>query len=146
MKKIESWSDLEPYGIIPLTGESCGLGYRILCDVTERGRRVLAKTFGITTFTLAENWNRGHNDDPHVGSIMLAPEMLVPIAMFALLDVGCLEVWVIEPRRVVGIASSDSSEAVEAFRQDVRRISARRLAPHGTAGDRNIHVMSGRIE
>ena len=35
MKTITCWNDLTAYGISPLTGEACGLMYRILFDVTE---------------------------------------------------------------------------------------------------------------
>ena len=71
MKTISSWNDLQPFGIIPLTGEACGLMYRILFDVTETGRNGVAKCFGIPKITLAEAWNRGTKEHPHVGSIML---------------------------------------------------------------------------
>ena len=33
MKSIGCWNDLASYGIDALTGEACGLSYRILCDV-----------------------------------------------------------------------------------------------------------------
>ena len=39
MKTISQWRHLEEYGIVPLTGEACGLMYRILCDLTEHGDR-----------------------------------------------------------------------------------------------------------
>lgn len=48
MLHVACFDDLRPYGIIALTGESCGLMYRILCDVTERGRLILAKALGIS--------------------------------------------------------------------------------------------------
>ena len=47
MKTVTCFNDLAAYGIEPLTGEACGLGYRILCDVTERGRNVVGKALGI---------------------------------------------------------------------------------------------------
>jgi hypothetical protein len=59
MKTIDSWEKLIPYGIDPLTSEACGLSYRLLCDVTERGKTVLARMFGIPELTLATPWNRG---------------------------------------------------------------------------------------
>ena len=86
MKSINAWNDLEPFGIITLTGEACGLMYRILFDVTEKGRNIVAKCFGIPNVNLAEPWNRGSPKDPHVGCIMLAREMLQPLAVFALVD------------------------------------------------------------
>jgi len=45
---------------------------------------------------LPPNWNHGSDAEPHVGSIMLVPELLVPIAVFALLENGCKEVWKVE--------------------------------------------------
>ena len=110
MKTITCWDDLRPYGIVALTGESCGLSYRILCDVTATGKSVLEKMLGITELVLSENWNRGTEEDPHVGSIMLAPEMLTTVAVFALLEHGCIEAWRIENRGVVGIQPIDSPD------------------------------------
>ena len=43
MKSIRSWDDLSAHGIVPLTGEACGLSYRILCDVTGRGKKIMEK-------------------------------------------------------------------------------------------------------
>jgi hypothetical protein len=144
MKTINSWNDLQAYGIELLTGEACGLGYRLLCDVTERGRKTIEKCLGLTNLVLPENWNRGSTEDPHVGSIMLTREMLEPLAVFALLEAGCKEVYVVK-NSVVGIEASDPPTAIE----DVKRWSgveyARRYAYRGTAGDRNVHVMSGRV-
>src|SRR4051794_15911317 len=107
MKCIGCFNDLIPFGIEPLTGESCGLGYRILCDVTEPGRRILAKLFGIPTLTLGEAWNRGTADQPHVGSILLTQEMVMPLAVFALLETGCSEAWLLEDKSVVGMEATD---------------------------------------
>src|SRR5262245_57095429 len=92
MKTVTFWNDLQPFGIIPLTGEACGLMYRILFDVTATGRQVVAKCFGIPNINLPEPWNRGTQEDPHVGSIMLSHEALTPLAVFALLENGCKEV------------------------------------------------------
>src|SRR5215831_7531739 len=65
MKTVTCWNDLQPLGIIPLTGEACGLMYRILFDVTEKGRKVLSKCYGIPNMSLPEPWNSGSKDDPH---------------------------------------------------------------------------------
>ena len=43
MKSIRCWDDLSKHGIIPLTGEACGLSYRILCDVTATGQENAGK-------------------------------------------------------------------------------------------------------
>jgi hypothetical protein len=93
MKTVACWNDLRPYGIEPLTGEACGLMWRILFDVTEKGRRVVGKCFGVPNIVLAEPWNRGTAEEPHVGSIMLTAEALLPLAVFALLENGCPEAY-----------------------------------------------------
>jgi hypothetical protein len=146
VKTVSSFADLAAYGIDPLTGEACGLGYRILCDVTESGRRVLAKALGIPNLALPEAWNRGTAAVPHVGAIMLTLEMLVPLAVFALLDNGCTEVWLVRDGGVIGIEASDDADMIDANRRMIGDKLLRSLAYHGTAGDRNVHVMSGRIE
>ena len=142
MRRISCWNDLASWGIVPLTGESCGLGYRILFDVTEQGRSVIGRWLGIPGITLSEAWNRGSDTDPHVGSIMLSHDSLVPLAVFALLAAECAEVWILEGE-VLGIQSGENGESRERLRAiyKPRRI----LKPCGTAGDRNVHAMSGRI-
>jgi hypothetical protein len=144
MKSITCWNDLEPFGIIPLTGEACGLCYRILFDLTEKGRAILATCFGIPQFKFAEPWNRGAASDPHVGSVMLSREMLIPIAVFALLESGCTEAWHVG-ESVIGIEASHSEPDIELFRKFHEKDFRRRFAYQGTAGSRNRHEMSGRV-
>lgn len=146
MKKIDCWKDLAPLGIEILTGEACGLGYRYLCDVTEKGRKILAKAFGIPNFALAEAWNRGTKEEPHIGSIMLSHSMLSPIGIFALLESGCTEVWLYKNGSLLGIEPDDPPEMIERWDKMVPEALARKLRYGGTAGSRNQHVMSGRIE
>jgi hypothetical protein len=93
MKTIGCWDDMSTYGVVPLTGEACGLMYRILCDVTAQGKRILEKALNVVELRLQENWNRGTADNAHVGSVMLAREVLPFIGVFALLEHGCPEVW-----------------------------------------------------
>jgi hypothetical protein len=145
MKTIRCWEDISHYGIVPLTGKACGLSYRILCDVTAQGKRILEKAFDIAELPLRESWNSGRPEAPHVGCIMLAPDLLPFLAVFALLEVGCREAWLTQGNGVVGVESSDSPERVDAFKQFHRESLVRRFAYAGTAGDRNQHVMSGRI-
>jgi len=56
MKTINCWDDLSRYGIVLLTGEACGLSYRLLCDVTAAGKRVIEKALGIAQLGLHESW------------------------------------------------------------------------------------------
>lgn len=146
MKTISSVADLGAYGIKALTGEACGLSYRILFDVTGAGRNILAKAFGIPGLSLAEQWNRGTADNPHIGSIMLAPEQFSFLGIFALLESGCSEVWLLKDGGLVGIEPGDTPEILEANRRLIGDRLLQSLAYRGTAGDRNVHVTSGRIE
>ena len=146
MKTIASWNDLRPYGIDLLTGEACGLMYRYLCDVTERGRKILERWLSVPELRLSEAWNRGEVSDPHVGSILLAPEMLSGIAVFALLESGCTECWMYKNGSVVGVELTDTPERIELARRMCPEGLARRFAYRGTAGDRNVHVISGRVQ
>ena len=144
MKTLSEWRHLEPYGIVPLTGEACGLMYRILCDVTERGKAIVEKCLGCQV-VLPENWNHGSEATQHIGSIMVVPEMLVPLGVFALLDSGCREVWLVG-RALIGIEAADDDKEVEMLRAFHEKNIRRRFSYGGTAGDRNIHVMTGRVQ
>ena len=145
MKTINCWDDLSRYGIVLLTGEACGLSYRLLCDVTAVGKRVIEKALGIAQLGLHESWNHGNADDPHVGSVMLAPEVLTFLGVFALLEHGCREVWLTKGNSVVGIEAADLPDWLESFKRFHANDLIRRFAYAGTAGDRNQHVMSGRV-
>lgn len=146
MKKISCWNDLTAFGIEILTAEACGLSYRYLCDVTEKGRKVLSVAFGIPNFTLAEAWNRGTDESPHVGSIMLSHCMFTPIGVFALLESGCKEVWLLKGGELYGIEPSERPQDIVVLNAFGKAELVRTFSYGGTAGSRNQHVMSGRIE
>ena len=144
MKTIDSWSHLVPFGIDALTGEACSLSYRLLCDTTENGCKILAKLFGIPNLQLAEPWNRGSTAEPHVGSIMLVPDLLVPIAVFAFLETGCVEVFTL-PHCAFGMEPDDDREEhLAVIKHFHGEKNLRRFAYRGTAQDRNVHQMTGR--
>jgi hypothetical protein len=147
MRTINSWNELRPFGIDALTGEACGLSYRLLCDVTQRGKRTIEKALGVKALDLPENWNRGGDEEPHVGSVMLAPELLAPLAIFALLEAGCVEVWRTSSGSLIGIEPTDAPERIEAWKQFHAQSDnfVRRYTYGGTAGDRNRHQMTGRV-
>ena len=144
MKTLSEWRHLEEYGVDALTGEACGLMYRILCDVTAQGKAIVEKCLDCQV-VLSENWNRGSEATPHIGSIMLVPEMLVPLGVFALLESGCREVWLVG-HALIGIESTDKDSEVELLRAFHEKNIQRRFAYRGTAADRNIHVMTGRVQ
>jgi hypothetical protein len=138
-------ADLRRFGIDPLTGEACGLGYRILCDVTEAGRKVLARMLGIPDLKVAEAWNRGSTEAPHVGSVMLSMEMFVPLAVFALLENGCKVALLARDGTVFGF-STEPSDATLRIIEVMHHGVGRSFRYAGTAGDRNVHLITGRVE
>ena len=146
MKTISRLADLEDYGIISLTGEACGLNMRVLCDVTDRGRKILAKCSGIPDLKLGDNWNSSTRGIPHVGSIMLDPMSYMVIGIFALLESGCKEVWLYQNGSLLGIEPGDPPDMIELWEKMAPEALARKFRYGGTAGSRNQHLMSGRIE
>ena len=141
MKTVSHWDGLREFGIDLLTGEACSLMYRLLCDLTQKGKRIVERCLSVQI--QSENWNCGSDEDPHVASIMLTQEMIVPLAVFALLDSGCREVWVTD-RAAIGVESDDTDDEVERMKRLYKPI--RRFAFHGPFQDRNQHQMSGRVQ
>ncbi len=119
MKSIRCWSDMRPYGLDCLTGEACGLMYRILFDLTAGGKQIVEKCFDVKI--TSEAWNRGSQDDPHVASMMLSPEMLVPLGIFTLLESGCTEVWLHANQSLLGVEAGDSADRIEACPRCIRK-------------------------
>lgn len=140
MKMVRNLYDLQACGLHCLTGEACGLGLRLLFDLTEGGKKIVEKCFDVKI--ASEPWNGGSDADPHVASIMIAREMFLPLGIFALLESGCTEVW-IDSEMLFGVESDDKPEYLELVKKD--RPNIRRYAYRGTAGSRNQHVFTGRI-
>ena len=108
MRTIRNWDDLRDYGINFLTGEACAVGKRLLCDVSEQGRRLLCSVFGLPSNTaFAENWNRQVNGEPAVGSIFLPTELLAFVSAMILLESGCKLAVVLTTGEVLGIEPDD---------------------------------------
>lgn len=133
MKSITKLNDLERYGIVPLTGESCCLMYRVLFDVTERGKRTLETCFRVRGLELEDPSTPGTRQEPHVGSIMLAPCTLPSIGIFALLEAGCPEVWQ-KGDSLYGVEAADDPEWLSAFKKQHGPL--RRFVDHRNGTDR----------
>jgi hypothetical protein len=76
---------------------------------------------------------------------MLAPDLLPFIGVFALLEAGCREVWLTKRQQVVGIEPDDPLDRVDDLKRYCGDEMLRRFAYAGTAGDRNQHMMTGRV-
>jgi hypothetical protein len=141
MKRIDGMRDLESYGIIPLTGESDAHMYRVLCDVTKRGKSIIERTLALR-IEPAENWNSGSKDDPHVGSFLLPQEFVAPLAVFCLLsDPNVTDVWLMKDGSVIGFGVEDVD-----VKEQYQTRSRDRVAHifYARPSDRNVHQMSGR--
>lgn len=144
MKWIRNWRDLNDFGVDLLTGEACGLCYRLLCDVTANGKHIVEKCFGGIEIRFTEPWNSGNKDDPHIGSILVPPELFIPLGAFALLESGCNDVWQVGDS-LMGFEPSDSEEQRVTYESIYGPNRKRRFRYLGTAGDRNVHQMTGRV-
>ena len=95
LRRITCWQDLTQYGIEVLTGEACLIGARYLCDLDERGARIVRALLGLPRdCKLAENWNASGRIGPHVASVKLPTDLLDQLAVFCLIDVGAKHVIV----------------------------------------------------
>jgi len=157
MHTIKRLRDLEKYGIISLTGESCRLGLRILCDLTAAGCKIVEECFGLTSSTsFASRWNHGTNDnDPHVASIMLPYDSWEHLGVFALLNVDDVqEIRVVSSpegrllahREIIGFDSTDGDKLMTDMHEHWHRYNyyVRRISKQD-GRTRNEHQMSGRI-
>lgn len=76
------------YGVNPLTGEACNFGMRLLCDVSERGKRNLELFMGVAALTLNGNANSYVGAEESVGSIFLTHSTLWEFIAFCALAEG----------------------------------------------------------
>ena len=77
---------------------------------------------------------------------MLATQLLVPLGVFALLEAGCTEVWLYQNGSLCGVEPTDTPERIESCRKLGSEALVRTFSYRGTAGARNVHRMTGRIE
>lgn len=139
---IHSLTDLKQFGINILTGESCALSRRLLCDVTQKGKDLVMKALGVNDMSLSADWN-GHDA---VGSILLERNTLETCGILALLgEPGILEVWVNDQGHIHGL----DQELLDSYAEnkvvlDMDNWRKYRKFNSGSRGDRNVHQMSGR--
>ena len=151
MISFNSLRSLEAVGIVPLTGEADGLHFRILCDYTERGRRVLADAFGLREFFGAENWNTGRAADPHVGSVLLDPSLWPLLAIFATLRSGCSEAITVanekgEIAEVIGSPRGNDDDELQRSLETYKQFGCHLRHFESKGGQlRNEHQFTGRV-
>lgn len=146
MRVLNQFSALAPYGINALTSEACPFGLRILCDLSEEGRSLVARFLGTPDMDcFPENWNSYTSDGtPAVSSVLLPRSAMRDLMVFVLfVEDECSEVILCADGTVVGIGKGDDYRAryLELAQSDSRYTVL--TLPHG--GDRNTHLFSGRI-
>jgi len=152
MKTIDNIRQLEPYGIDLLTGEACGIGMRLLCDVTPEGEKLLSSLLGGITLTTTA-WNGEHK------SIMIPRSLFPDLCAYALLQDQDTFVVVTSPRRKpepncdnspYSFASAYTREEWEQYKETfwTSYTCANCYTKSGTASDgmRNRHEFSGRVQ
>lgn len=147
MKTITNWHDLAPYGIIFLTGESCGYGGRVLCDLSPYGVSLIEEFLGCTvTVKPGSNWN---SDCGACGSILLPRAILSDLAVFVLLVK--VDYTVVGMADGIGVAGMTEKEFAELSKGDPPIVSFgavyRSSALHVKAvrEGRNVHQATGRV-
>ena len=82
MLTVNCLHDLKPFGIYPLTGEADNLSYRILCDLSKQGAKIIRDVYDMTPNN--SPWNRNTDGQEHVACCMLAHHAYEDIAPIAL--------------------------------------------------------------
>lgn len=131
--------NLKDYGIDMLTGEACSFSLRILCDVTEQGKSLLERYFGVDKIDFAPNWNHGSDEHPNIGSITIGRHSLNDIRVFCGLSVSAY-VMVEASGQVVTL----SKEELDYLRADFPSQMEKAIVYYNPGYDRNLHQMSGR--
>lgn len=154
-RPVYSFHDLTQFGINALTGESCGFGLRMLCDVTEQGKSLLTDYFGCANLDLSPAWNSHTNGEPVVGSIMLSHQLLRPLAEFVFFTKGALAIMS-NSQEVMGLFTAEEVALYEAKERDDKaslsplnwRLQYKPLnyrADGSSSGSRHQHAMTARI-
>jgi hypothetical protein len=139
-KTIDSWSDLTAYGILPLSSEACGIGLRVLCDLTPRGRRIVENLLRMQTVDKS-NWN---SRDGQTASVMLPHGLLTELAVWCLLH--DFPIVAVSQDRATGM---DQEYYAELTREHPRAFEGSRVyRREGTAseGFDNRHELSQRVK
>ena len=140
MESVRNWSDLRRFGIDCLTGEACGVGMRLLCDVDHRGLRILHAFFGCK-LELAPPANCSEGV---MGSIMLPSGLLRELAAFCMLHEGALHVYVVDGS-INPCMTEDEIALVDNCWSPEEIVRVYRRTGDARQGMSNVHQMSGRV-
>lgn len=126
--------DLEQFGIIPLTRESCAYNMRTLCDLTEEGKILIQQFLGGTVeFLNGINWNSKGSY-----SMMLPDGIFQTLVRFIAFKKDYR--YVVETSDSVLMTDRDDY-VTWAHDHDLRVYVNHAMS----CSDRNVHQMTGRI-
>ena len=83
-KRIRDWRDLEEYGVHSLTGEACGIGIRLLCDLSPEGVTLMEQFLSIKMTEQNNSWN--HSGSAGWKSIMMPRGLFKELVVFCLMQ------------------------------------------------------------
>lgn len=143
--KTFTLESLIDFGINRLTGEACAFGRRVLCDLNEDGRELLADFFSISSNAFNENWNSRVGKKEAVASIMLDRHFFKDILIFALLREGWE--YIIEHNvDHISLTATNKTEEILRWQENTPGLRViRNWSGPNSFGTRNMHQMSGRI-
>jgi hypothetical protein len=154
MKYINSWNDLQHFGINALTGEACRYSQRVLCDLNATGKLLMEEYLGLPKNTIfAANWNSTVNGFPAIASIMLHRRTFSALCEFITYHV-CKAYGYFDLQDEGRFIIAETSEEHEAYRELLKFYEGKikvGMSPlmwaadnQPTEGSRNIHAFTGR--
>ncbi len=154
MKYLSNHSDLVQFGINPLTGEACGYGMRVLCDLSAAGCALVADFMGLRfnpddpTACFPRNWNSKVGDRPAIASFMLTRSTVSDLMRFALFSVDNCDYVLENPDgSLYGLHEGDEycTKYLEMARTEEYHAKGYRIWTNfSKTGSRNQHAFSGR--
>lgn len=152
MKRVRCWRDMEEFGVMPLTGESCVLSLRLLCDLTPAGADLLEEYLGGNVeFRAGSNWNPGYGGNVHVASVTLPHDAWKDLAVIALFREGYHFIVRMEHNEIYGAGVTGcSQEEWEDWKRKLDEYGVSNFRVYTPVsgqpyqGTRSVHYMSGR--
>jgi hypothetical protein len=169
---INNWRDLEQFGIRSLTAESCNYSMRMLCDLTEQGKQIVADYFGLvlqdplghTLHSLIKAKSNNpqmkvkdlelpevqftsfpeNRNSRAIASCYISHAMLNDIGVFCLLSQEEIYAAAIHEHQIRGYTEEEYFEIrAKDYCSRVRFYTKYKKHPH--SGSRNIHAFTGNI-
>lgn len=159
VKRLESLGDLERLGFDVLTGEACGVGNRLLVDLSPSATGIMEEFLSMRFRDDNNSWN--HSGQAGWHSIMMPRDMIDDLLVHILAREGYPYVVKVDVPRGVGLGWSAhfvegiKSEAWDAWKERAERLyqdgeryywRVYRVMGNARNHTRNTHYFSGRTD